>query len=542
MLYDEAKADKVVGFVKNLAHTKGRWKNVPFTLLPWQETVIRDVFGTVRENGTRQYRMAYIEVPKKNGKSELGAALALYGLCADNEWAGEVYSAAADRAQASIIFDVAVDMVDQCKALRKMIKPVLSQKRLVYLPTKSFYQVLSAEAYSKHGLNISMNVIDELHAQPNADLFNVLTEGAGDAREQPLTIIVSTAGDDPDRASIGWTTHMDAVDILTGQKVDPTFYAMLYGIDRDNKRLWKGKSYETIDGDVGDDAIWRSVWQSEDTWSKVNPSMGHTIDWEKARDQFSRAKGNLAREKNFRWLRLNSWEKLKTHKWLGLDFWDLCRSKIDTERLRGRPCYGGLDLSSKIDMTAFVLLFPPDEINKKWVVLPQFWLPEDSIYERVETDRVPYDEWVQKGYLQTTPGNVIDYTFIEQEILQYADTYDIKEIGYDPWNAMQTAIKMEDEGLTMVEVRQGARSMSPAMKELEQLTRGKKLQHSGHPVLRWNVGNAEVKTDENENIRPIKGPKTERIDGLVATINAMARAMLQEDNSSIYEQRGLLTF
>lgn len=527
-MYDADKAERAIRFIKNLKHTKGKWRGVNFTLLPWQEQAISDIFGTVRDNGFRQYNTAYLEIAKKMGKSELGAAIALLCLTADGEWAAEVYGCAADRQQASIIFDVAVDMVDQNPALKKKIKPILSQKRLVYLPTRSFYQVLSSEAYSKHGLNVSAVVFDELHAQPNRDLYDVMTEGSGDARSQPLFFFVTTAGDDPDRGSVGWEVHQMAADILTGAKVDPTFYAMMYGVDKDNGRIWTGRSYETIDPKKID-------WADETLWHKVNPSLGHTVHIDKVRDQFTRAQGNLAREKNFRWLRLNSWEKIKTSKWLGIDFWDLCKSKIDLKRLEGRPCYGGLDLSSKIDLTAFVLLFPPDDINHKWTVLPWFWIPEDAIKERVHRDKVKYDEWSQQGFIHTTPGNVIDYAFIEQQIKELRGKFDIKEIGFDPWNAMQTAIHLGDEGLTMVEVRQGYKTMSPAMKEIEQLAMGKKLAHNGHPVLRWNVGNVEIKMDENENVRPVKGPNTERIDGLVATLNAMARAMVHEDDASVYE-------
>lgn len=541
MYFDQAKADRAINFIKQLKHTKGKWRGVPFTLLSWQEQALRDIFGTMRDSGYRQYNTAYLEIAKKQGKSELGAAIALQGLCADDEWAAEVYSCAADRAQASLVFDVAVDMVDQNATLKKKIRPILSQKRLVYLPTKSFYQVLSSEAFSKHGLNVSRVIFDELHAQPNRDLYDVMTDGSGDARVQPLFFVITTAGDDPDRNSIGWEVHQMAVDVLTGAKVDPTFYAMIYGLDRENRRIWKGREYETINANLEDEEEWRKVWQDRKVWEKVNPSIGHTVTWDKVEDQFTRAQGNLAKEKNFRWLRLNSWEKIKTSKWLGLDFWDLCKGKIDLERLRGRPCYGGLDLSSKIDMTAFVLLFPPDDINRKWIVLPWFWVPEERVRERVETDKVPYDRWVKQGYLKTTPGNVIDYNFIEREIIELRDQFDIQQIGYDPWNAMQTAVNLEDEGLTMVEVRQGYKTMSPAMKEIEQLVRGKKLLHNKHPILRWNIGNVEVKMDENENIRPVKDKSKERIDGLVALINAMARAMLYEDKGSIYDKRGFIT-
>lgn len=530
MYYDPEKADHAIKFIRNLKHTKGIWRGTKFTILPWQEQAVRDIFGTVRDNNYRQYTTAYLEIPKKMGKSELGAAIALYCLAADGEWAAEVYGCAADRQQASIIFDVAVDMVDQNSALKKKIKPVLSQKRLVYMPTRSFYQVLSSEAYSKHGLNVHAVIFDELHAQPNRELYDVMTDGSGDARTQPLFFFVTTAGDDPDHESVGWEVHQKAVDILTGAKIDPTFYPMIYGTDNDNKRIWTGREYESVD---------EIDWGDESLWYKVNPSLGHTVQIDKVRDQYVSSRGNLAKEKNFRWLRLNSWEKIKSSKWLGLDFWDLCKRKIDTKRLEGRPCYGGLDLSSKIDLTSFVLLFPPDDINRKWVVLPWFWIPEDAIKERVERDHVKYDEWVRQGYMQTTPGNVIDYSFIEQQVLELRDRFNILEVGFDPWNATQTAIHLQDAGLTMVEARQGYKTMSPAMKEIEQLAMGKKIMHDGHPVLRWNIGNVEVKMDENENIRPIKGRRIERIDGLVAMINAMTRAIVYQNQQSVYEQRGM---
>ena len=306
MYYDPEKADHAIKFIKNLKHTKGIWRGTKFTVLPWQDQAVRDIFGTVRDNGYRQYTTAYLEVPKKMGKSELGAAIALYCLAADGEWAAEVYGCAADRQQASIIFDVAVAMVDQSPALKKVIKPVLSQKRLVYMPTRSFYQVLSSEAYSKHGLNVHAVIFDELHAQPNRELYDVMTDGSGDARTQPLFFFVTTAGDDPDHESVGWEVHQKAVDILTGAKIDPTFYPMIYGTDNDNKRIWTGREYESVD---------EIDWGDESLWYKVNPSLGHTVQIDKVRDQYVSSRGNLAKEKNFRWLRLNSWEKIKSSKW-----------------------------------------------------------------------------------------------------------------------------------------------------------------------------------------------------------------------------------
>ena len=384
-MFDHDKAQRTVAFINNLKHTKGVWRGVPFDLLPWQDKIIRDIFGTVKEDGYRQYNTAYVEVPKKSGKSALGAAVALYLTCGDGEWGAEVYGCAADRQQASIVFDVAVDMVDQSPALRKRIKPVLSRKRLVYMPTGSFYQVLSSEAYTKHGLNIHGVVFDELHAQPNRQLYDVMTMGSGDARKQPLFFLITTAG--TDRNSICYEIHQKAEDILRGKKYDPTFYPVIYGIEDDDD------------------------WADEKNWYKANPSLGHTIDIEKVRAAFLSAKENPAEENLFRQLRLNQWVK-QSVRWMPMDTWDKCAHPVDPEQLKGRVCFGGLDLSSSIDITAFVLVFPPVDDDDKYYVLPYFWLPEETLDLRVRRDHVPYDIWKQQGYLLTTEGNVIHYGFI----------------------------------------------------------------------------------------------------------------------------------
>ena len=271
-------------------------------------------------------------MPKKQGKSELAAAVALYLTCADGEWGAEVYGCASDRQQASIVFDVAVEMVNQCPALKKRMKLIPSVKRMVYLPTNSFYQVLSAEAYTKHGLNVHGVIFDELHAQPNRELFDVMTKGSGDARMQPLFFLITTAG--TDRNSICWEIHQKADDILKGRKIDPTFYPVIYGIEDDDD------------------------WSDEANWYKANPYLGVTVDIEKLRDAFRNAKENPAEENLFRQLRLNQWVK-QSVRWMPMDKWDNCAFPVNAEELKGKACYGGLDLSSTIDITAFVLVFPP---------------------------------------------------------------------------------------------------------------------------------------------------------------------------------------
>ena len=512
-MVDEKKAQHAVNFINCLKHTKGQWRGVPFDLLPWQDKIIRDIFGTVKENGYRQYNTAYIEIPKKNGKSELAAAVAILMTCGDGEWGAEVYGCASDRQQASIVFDVAVDMVDQCPALRKRIKPVMSVKRLVYKPTNSFYQVLSAEAYTKHGLNVHAVVFDELHAQPTRELYDVMTKGSGDARRQPLFFLITTAG--TDRNSICYEVHQKAVDLLEHRKIDPTFYPAIYGIEDD------------------------ADWGLEANWYRANPSLGHTIDIEKVRSAHQSAKENPAEENLFRQLRLNQWVK-QSVRWMPMEKWDACDAPADMEALNGRACYGGLDLSSTTDITAFVLVFPPRTDDEKYAVLPFFWIPEDSLKLRVRRDHVPYDVWQQQGYIKTTEGNVVHYGFIETFIEELNTRYQIKEIAFDRWGAVQMIQNLEGMGFTVVPFGQGYKDMSPPSKELMKLTLENKLAHGGHPVLRWMMDNIFVRTDPAGNIKPDKEKSTERIDGAVAMVMALDRAIRNENRASVYDERGIL--
>lgn len=515
--YDKDAADFAVMFIESLCHTKGTWAGKKFELIDWQERIIRDLFGVLKSNGYRQFNTAYVEIPKKQGKSELAAAVALLLCCGDGEERAEVYGCAADRQQATIVFDVAADMVRMCPALNKRVKILASQKRIIYEPTNSFYQVLSAEAYSKHGFNIHGVVFDELHTQPNRKLFDVMTKGSGDARMQPLYFLITTAGTDTN--SICYETHQKAKDILDGRKIDPTFYPVIYGADESD--------------DWTDPAVWR----------KANPSLDITVGIDKVEAACNSAKQNPGEENSFRQLRLNQWVK-QAIRWMPMEKWDACAFPIDEDELEGRVCYGGLDLSSTTDITAFVLVFPPLDEEDKYIVLPYFWVPEDTLDLRVRRDHVPYDVWEKQGRLETTEGNVIHYGYIEKFIQRLGERYNIREIAFDRWGAVQMVQNLEAMGFTVVPFGQGFKDMSPPTKELMKLVLEKRIAHGGHPVLRWMMDNIYIRTDPAGNIKADKEKSTEKIDGAVATIMALDRAIRcgNDTGESVYDTRGLLVF
>ncbi len=515
--YDEAKADYAVNFIQCLCHTKGTWAGKPFKLLPWQERIIRDLFGVVKESGYRQFTQSYIEVGKKNGKSELAAAVALLLTCGDGEQRAEVYGCASDRQQASIVFDVAADMVRMCPALSKRCKILASTKRIIYKPTNSFYQVLSSEAYSKHGFNIHGVIIDEVHSLPDRKLYDVMTKGSGDARMQPLFFQITTAG--TDQHSICYEIHQKAKDILTGRKHDSTFYPVIYGAEPDDD------------------------WTDPKVWKKVNPSLGITVPIEKVQLACESAKQNPAEENAFRQLRLCQWVK-QSVRWMPMDKWDQCAFRFDPTELEGRVCYGGLDLSSTTDITALVLVFPPQDEDEPYFLLPYFWIPEDTLDLRVKRDHVPYDIWKRQGLIQTTEGNVIHYGFIEQFIDELGKKYNIREIAFDRWGAVQMVQNLEGMGFTVVPFGQGFKDMSPPTKELMKLVLEKKIAHNGNPVLHWMVDNIFIRRDPAGNIKADKEKSTEKIDGAIAAIMGLDRAIRCGNTSteSIYDNRGLLVF
>jgi phage terminase large subunit-like protein len=524
-MFDQAKAARAIRFIENLKHTKSPFHGQLFTLFDWQRPIISDVYGTVNSRGLRQYRYVYLEVPKKNGKSEIVAALGLFHVFADHEINGQVYGCAGDKEQATLVFDVAVEMIDQIPALKKRAKLNLSTKMITDRVSGTFYKAVSAEAYTKHGLNLSACIFDELHVQPNRDLFDVMTKGAGDARLQPIWWLITTAGDDPDRVSIGWEVHEKAENILRARKAKDkekditTWYPVIY-------------SYQ------GEDIY------NEKNWKIANPSLGKTFDTEKIREAAMEAKLSPADERLFRWLRLNQWVTTKLTGWLPVDLFDATTAKDWTRAdLLGKDCYLGLDLSSTTDLSALCSVFPPQKSQRDWRVIWDCWVPEDNMKERIRHDKVPYDAWAAEGWIYPTPGNVIDYDLIEKRILECKELYKILEVDADKTFAGMLLQRLQQQGVECVDIPQTYAQLTDPMNYIEILLRSKQtikvngqpveipmLTHEPNPVARWCFGNTSIHKNGNAQIKFVKESKgrgvvrTKRIDLTAAWVFATSRA------------------
>lgn len=495
-------------FDRMLVHIEGPLSGRPFVLESWQRSIVREVFGR-KVGKLRQYRKLYLEVPRGNGKSTFAAGLALYLLAVDGEQSAKVYSAAADRQQAGIVFETAEKMVKASPFLSSRIRPYRN-RTMDYDATGSKYIVLSSDAYTKHGLNPHGIVFDELHAQPNRELYDVLNTAMG-KRAQPLMVMITTAG--YDRNSICWEQHEYALKVATGVIVDPTFYAAIFAAGE------------------GDE------WTSPATWAKANPNYGVSVKPSFLEQECKVALESPAYQNTFRRLYLNQWTQQET-RWIDMTAWDGCDGALPD--LSGRRCYAGLDLASTTDIAALVLAFLPEREGEPLYLLPFFWIPEDNAIERERRDRAPYLTWARQGHIEMTPGNVIDYAYIRRRLNELAETYQIAEVAYDPWNATQLSIQLQEDGIAMVEMRQGFASLSGPSKELLRLVLSGGVAHGGNPVLRWMADNVTAKTDPAGNVKPDKGKSTNKIDGIVAAVMAIGRASVGTNNSSVYEERGVL--
>jgi len=504
-------AERAVAFINNLT-AFGDFRGQPFRLRPWQERITRQIFGTLRPDGLRQYQKVFLFLPRKSGKSSFAAVLALYCLIGLPDPGQQILCVAGDREQASQIFRSVVDCVRADPYLSSIVTVVESQKRIVYERKGSFLAALSAEAPTKHGYNPSVVLFDELHIQRNRDLWVALTSGFG-ARKEPLTIAISTAGDD--RTSLCYEEFSYAKKVAEGIVDDPTYLPVLYYAKEDE------------------------LWDSEATWFRCNPALNDFQNLEFLRNECRLAKELPYRELVFRQLYLNQWVQNSTT-FIPDERWMACSRPLDLQQLRDRECYAAVDLSTTTDVSALALLFPMDD---GFYLLPTFWIPGDNARLRERRDHVPYLTWAKQGHVRITPGDVIDYDQIRHDIREFGEQFNIRQIAFDRWNATQLAGQLQGDGFDVVMFGQGFASMNEPTKEFERLILSGKLSHDGSPVMRWMMQNIAVETGDGGAVKLSKKRSMERIDGPVAAVMACGIAVQgKSQGPSVYEDRGILTF
>ena len=507
--FDKQAASKAIGFIETFCtHTKGELSGSPLILEDWQRKIVGDLFGWKnKKTNLRKYRTALVMVARKNGKSTLCAALGLYMLYSDEEKGSEIYSAAGDRAQAGIVFDIAKQMIINNIELSKRAK--VFRNSITNEAKGNFYQAISSDSKTKHGFNANCIIFDELHTQPNRDLWDTLTTSVG-ARRQPLSIAITTAG--YDRQSICYEIYNYGKQVNEKIIKSDSFYSAIYEAD--------------IDDDI----------TKESTWKKANPNYGISLKKEYMQRESQRAIDVPSYSNTFKRLMLNMWTDSQVV-WIANADWEKCAGEIDMEKLKGKECWAGLDLASTRDISALVLLFKDED---KFITIPYFFIPEENAKKRSLRDKVDYMTWKNQGHIITTEGDVADYNFIKKKIMDLGMEYKINGISYDRWNASQLVIDLTNEGVKMAPFGQGFRSMSAPTKEVEKLILGEQIIHNSNPVMNWMLSNIAIQEDPAGNLKPNKAKSKDKIDGVVALIMALGEMMIGEDVSSIYDDRGIL--
>lgn len=492
----------------------------PFVLMPWQREVVRALFGWKDKAGKRRFHEAYIEIPKKNGKSVWTAGLALDLLVLTDLPATEVYSAATARDQAAKVFREAARMLRQSPELRSRLTPVPSRNTIAYHAKDSFFKALSADVPVSEGLDAAGVIVDELHAHRNRDLYDALRY-AGLGRNDPLVVVTTTAGEE--HTSVCFELHQLASDVAAGTVLSPRFF---------------GRIYAAAPGDDIDD---RRVWY------KANPALGVTLAEERFASDLENARRSPATLARFKRYRLNIWGE-GVAAYIPRTAWDACyEPDFDDRDLLGRPAYLAIDISAQIDLTAATLLFPPQEDGEPYRVRTRFFMPGERVEERVKNDRVQYDDWIKAGWMVATPTPRTDYTVLIDAAVEFGERYKILDVAVDPWQGAQLMQVLQDEhGFECVEYRQGYKSMTAPTKLLEALVFGRELLHDGNPVLAWNMANLIVDIDAADNRKPNKRKSREKVDGAVTVIMALGRTIvrpLEQPKRSVYsrQSRGFLS-
>lgn len=513
--FDQEAAGRVLEFFSLLKHSKGKWAGSFFVLEPWEQFILWVLFGWKRKDGTRRFRIALIEIARKNGKSTLAAGIGIYLAFADGEAGARVYSAATKRDQARIVHGEAIQMVKKNPALRKYIK--VFRDNLHMVETDSLYEPLGADTQSDEGLNLHGGIIDELHAHKTRDMWDIL-ETSISSRTQPLIVAITTAG--TDRRSICYEKHDYTCRVLEGFQdgsfVDDEWFGIIYSLDEEDKEHW----------------------QDERLWIKANPNLGVSKTAEGMRKMIKRAAQMPASQNSILRRELNMWVHGE-NKWMDMDAWRRCAGEVSAIKLpgnlKGEICYGGLDLSSTRDLTAQILVFPKTEGGERvFDVIARFWLPEEAILPRTQ-EGTHYEAWVREGWIEATTGNVLDYEFVYAQIEQDYNDFNVRRMAYDRWGAPNVAQILENMGLTVVPFGQGFGSISAPMKELERLILGGKIRHGNNPVLTWMMDNVVARLDPAGNIKPDKEKSKEKIDGVVALIMALDQATRGESSGETNE-------
>ena len=518
--FDTHAAQHTIDFFAFLQHSKGEWAKQIFILEPWQQFILWNVFGWKRADGTRRYRTAYVEVARKNGKTTLLAGVGLYMLTSDGEGGAEIYSVATKREQAKQVWGEAKRMVEKAPDdLKNSI--YCSGLNMSVDETASKFEPLAADANTLDGLNVHCAIVDELHAHRSANLYAVLDTSTG-SRRQPLMFSITTAGDD--QHSFCYEQREYAEQVVTGVIEDDSFFSYIASIDK---------------GDAWDDPA---------VWIKANPNLGISVKREAIKIALAKAKHSPSTQDLERRYRINEWLQA-TSRFIDLAKWDanagdLMPAEIEKATL-GRVGYGGLDLSMLADISAFVAIFQPAEEGDPIDIVAKFWIPEEDLAGRERKGRAPYQRWVDEGWITATPGAVIDYTVVRDEIIEFSEGRTLLQTAYDPWNAGVLVTELEKAGLDMVAFRQGIPSFNYPTKEFEAKILTGSFRHGMNPVLRWMVDNLTVRSDTNGNIMPYKEQKMsyKKIDGVVALIMALDRLIRNEGSvptQSIYEERGVL--
>lgn len=515
--FDENAANSAVKFIETyVKHVDAEWMGQPLILEDWQKTLLRDIFGWKhKDSGLRKYRVVYVEVPRKNGKSTLAACVALIMMYLENENAAQMYCAAAAEKQANIVFKMAERMI---KSNDFLLKKVETYARAINWGT-SFFKPTTKETASAHGLSANLCLIDELHAHKSGDLLDTLMTSMG-SRRQPLTFIITTAGFDI--TSVCYEYHEEALNIIAGVTKNDSFLPVVYAADPTD--------------DIYD----------EETWKKANPNYGISLKPEYMREKADEARRSTAKESVFKRLHLNIWTSTPTT-WIHDHVWEAGGTDFEPKILKGAICYGGLDLSSNSDITALSLVFPIIEDNElvKFYSLNWFWLPEEKGQASADDKNRQYIDWVKGKHIIETPGNVVDYDFVREQINEISTMYKVQQIAYDPYRSVDIAAKLTGDGIEMVEHRQGFVSMGNPTAEFEKYILSGKFDHGNDPVLRWMVANVVIQEDAAGNMKVIKNHRKRRlkVDGVITNIMGISGYIANEignDGKSYLETEDLV--